>query len=329
MKVVKKEKELSQFERMCIETPQLLHEHDGAYGRRIRANLKEINLFEKLKFKAESEKKEVAPKSFLGNIIEKVFVEPFWFVKKLIVRVVDAVIVPVSEMGTASYTYLTKEDERNGTNKYLQIKNERGIIVCMAKVTVVKSMQACIKWKGSKADKAKQATTCITKAGTSTYVTVPPLTITGLLTLATNYLNSDSATEEATFTLLNNGMKALMRLFQAAADLSPSTSIAIIESGGFSVRAVTPRKQQPWAATNSPVLGTIDLTANGAGPRTLHDWWISYDGVTFERLEPTITAHTQVSGLASGISVYFLHQVINSNGAQGFDLPIKKIVGAE
>src|ERR1035441_7727783 len=81
MKVVKKEKELSQFERMCIETPQLLHEHDGAYGRRIRANLKEINLFEKLKFKAESEKKEVAPKSFLGNIIEKVFVEPFWFVK--------------------------------------------------------------------------------------------------------------------------------------------------------------------------------------------------------------------------------------------------------
>jgi len=118
-------------------------------------------------------------------------------------------------------------------------------------------------------------------------------------------------------------MIGLMFLFQTYANANSGSAELAIKSGGFDVRKVTPRKKQPWSAKNNPVAGIIDLTAGGGGGYTAHDWWISYNGSTFVRLTPTMAASCQVTGLASGITVYFMHQLITKDGPQGFDLVIK------
>ncbi|MEI6816502.1 MAG: hypothetical protein WCL14_07815, partial [Bacteroidota bacterium] len=67
-----------------------------------------------------------------------------------------------------------------------------------------------------------------------------------------------------------------------------------------------------------------DLTAKGTEKQGgFHDWHISFDGVSFDRMLPTTAAHTQITGLAGGIEVWFMHQEIDNRGPQGFDLIIQ------
>ena len=199
-----------------------------------------------------------------------------------------------------------------------------GQIVLMSLPVMQKKYIATIKWKGSKADKTKQAMDMFTMMATTTYVTVPPATVTSARTLATNYGNSGSGNEESTFTLLNNAMQAIMFLYQTYGNSNPGTAEVGIKSGGFTVKTITPRGKQPWNAFNSVVQGTIDLTAKGTEKQGgFHDWHISFDGVSFDRMLPTTKASTQVTGLAGGIEVWFMHQIITKDGPQGFDLIIQ------
>ncbi len=197
-----------------------------------------------------------------------------------------------------------------------------GQIILFSMPTMQRKYIAVFKWKGSKADKTKQAKDALALAAVSTYVSVPGATITALGLLATAYGNSEAGGEQAAWTALNNGMEGLKFLFQSYANENFATAQLGIESGGFSCKKVTPRKQQPWAVKNNPVGGILDLTAAGAKGE-IHDWWISYNGITFVRLDPTKQAHTQVTGLAANIEVYFMHQIITSNGPQGFDAVLK------
>jgi hypothetical protein len=206
--------------------------------------------------------------------------------------------------------------------KGVDMTHFNGMIILAELPVMQRKYIAVFKWKGSKADKTKQAKDALALAAVSTYVSVPSGTITALGLLATAYGDSTPAGEQAAWTALNNGMEGLKFLFQSYANANPTTAQLGIESGGFSCKKVTPRKQQPWAVKNNPVGGILDLTAAGA-KGGFHDWWISYNGITFVRLDPTMKAHTQVTGLASGIEVYFMHQVITSNGPQGFDAVLK------
>jgi len=257
-------------------------------------------------------------------MIEKVIVEPFQFVVNKINKLVEVINMPTFQEGNLTVCYPSMEDEKAGTNPFYILRDANGLIVLFAKVVMQKKFIATIKWKGSKADKAAKATEMINKQSTSGFVTVPPLTITGLRTLQSNYASSTPGTEEATFTALNNGLIAVMFLFQTYANNNFATASDGIKSGGFDVKAITARGKQPWSAVNSVVQGTIDLTANGVEIRGgFHEWLISYDGINYERMLPTTAAHTQVTGLAGGIEVWFMHQEIDNTGPRGFDLIIQ------
>jgi hypothetical protein len=121
-------------------------------------------------------------------------------------------------------------------------------------------------------------------------------------------------------------MQAMMYIFQKYANENPETANAAILSGGFTVKSITPRKAQKWSVKNNPVQGVLDLQAAGSGSYTCHTWWISFDGKIFEQFATTMDANVQVFGLASRMSVYFMHQVITKDGPQGFDLVIMKNV---
>src|ERR1039458_5838291 len=274
-----------------------------------------------------NERKNVSPKTIFGQIIEKVFVEPFQFVVNKINKLVVVLNMPTFQEGKLTVQYPSIEDEKAGTNPFYVLRDANGLIVLFAKVVMQKKYIATINWKGSKADKAAKAVTMIDLQAVSTFVSVPGGTITALRLLASNYGSSTSGTEESTFTALNNGLIAVMFLFQTYANNNYGTAEDGIKSGGFSCKAITARGKQPWSAVNSVVQGTIDLTAAGAGPgKNFHEWLVSYDGINFERMLPTTSAHTQVTGIAGGIEIWFMHQVINEKGPQGFDLVIQLTV---
>ncbi len=205
----------------------------------------------------------------------------------------------------------------------VDVRQFNGVIILHTMPIMIRKYIAVLNWKGSKADKAKQAHDILNIAATSTYLTVPPLTIAALRALADAYGNSSVGGEQTAWSNLNNGMLAMMYLFQNYGNANQSVAELAIKSGGFSVKKVTPRGKQPWSVANNPVGGVLDLTANGVRGNAFHDWWISYDGKTFTRLYPTTAAHTQVTGLASNIEVYFMHQIITKDGPQGFDSVLK------
>jgi hypothetical protein len=227
---------------------------------------------------------------------------------------------------TAEYSYFDRGLRRTLDRIGGAMLNEKGQIVLTVTVVTIKTLIAVMNLTGSKADIAKKANDIITASAASSLVTVPLATITILRGLATTYLGSTPGTEQAAWLALNNGMKGLMTLFQAAANGSPSTANAIILSGGFKVKRQTERKKQAWSVKNNPVVGVLDLLATGARGRVVHDWWVSLDGKVFTRLDPTVAANTQVSGYASGITLYFMHQLITKDGPQGFDAVLKIVV---
>src|ERR1017187_8902812 len=314
-----KGKELSQIQKMRLESPKLQGERPGAYDRRLWANYKATRLFEAEKLKALNEKMKRAPKNFLGKLVEKVFVEPFQFVEGIFNKILDAVFLQNFDANNSEIVYFDKEDERKGINGYIKITNENGVIVLFAKLLVIKKVIACLNLPTAKANKAKKFFDVITACGTATLVTTLPATITALLLLVPLYANSTPENEETTYNNLYNGVIALMANFQNYANANPSTAVAAIKSGGFDVRVVTPRKKQPLTAKNNVVQGVVDLTAGGGPARSCHEWKISYDGIIFNYHSTTIKANCQMSGFAGGIEVWFLHQLITEAGPQGFD----------
>ncbi len=227
------------------------------------------------------------------------------------------------------YLQLNRADRRRLCRKGNYSKDKNGIITLSVSVAMVRTLIAVMKLKGSKADITKQAEDLINKAKTSPFVSIPLVTIDALLALAELYGDSSVAAESEAWRELNNGLKAMMSLFQNFANYNPLEANEAILSGGFSVMKISPRKQQKWSAKNTPVEGILALKAAGSRVRSCHDWWISYNGATFSRLDPTTAAETLVTGLASGITVYFMHQLITKDGPQGFDLVLKKVVGAD
>jgi hypothetical protein len=123
-----------------------------------------------------------------------------------------------------------------------------------------------------------------------------------------------------------NGLNAMMSLFQEAADQAPETAIAIIESGAFKVKKVAIPQKHIFEGHNNAVSGVIDLTAQGGGPRSCHDWMYSSDGIIFVRMQPTVNAETHKSGLTPATYAWFTHELVTKNGPQGISQVIKILV---
>src|ERR1035438_3724395 len=161
------------------------------------------------------------------------------------------------------YCYLNDADRKNGNNQYVKITDGKGAIILFSRVVVVKKMIAVTNFKGSKADKAKQALDLINKAATATLVVVLPANIAALLLLVPLYANSLPGDEETTWNNLYNGIYAMKNLFQVYANANPTMAETAIKQGGFSVKKITPRDAQKWTAIPNAIQGTVDLTAAG------------------------------------------------------------------
>jgi hypothetical protein len=121
-------------------------------------------------------------------------------------------------------------------------------------------------------------------------------------------------------------MKSLMRMFQSAADADPENAIAIILSGAFRVKEVAIPQKHEFKVENSAVSGTVNLSAEGGGPQSCHDWMYSADNVVFDRMPPTVLAETHKDGLPVGQYAYFTHEIVTNEGQQGISQVIRIMV---
>ncbi len=181
-------------------------------------------------------------------------------------------------------------------------------------------MPAGVTERGAKAKEISDA------AAVSTYLTIPPAVITALNTLITAYNAAGPASRASAYNKMLKGLKSLMATFQTAADLNVDNAIALIKSAKFGVKTVAIRQKQKFSAKNGAESGVVDLTAQGGGAYTCHDWFHSNDGITFVRMAPTVAARTSMSGLTPEKYAYFTHELVTKKGGQGVSQIIRIIV---
>lgn len=199
-------------------------------------------------------------------------------------------------------------------------------LILTLNVVAVHAIIATLKMPNSISGRGKKAGEISAAAAVSTYLTIAPATITALNALISIYSKAATDARETAYRNLMNALKALMRTFQDAADLDVDTAEALIKSGGFGIKTIAIKQKGKFTATVGIDSGTVDLTAEGGGAYTCHDWMYSADGKVFVRMAPTVAANTQMTGLTPGQYAYFTHELVTKAGGQGVSQIIRIMV---
>jgi hypothetical protein len=157
------------------------------------------------------------------------------------------------------------------------------------------------------------------------YVTVPVATLTAAGTALTDFKSAPVSSRTSALRTLRNALKAIMSLFQVAADAAPANAETIILSGNFKVKIIALNQKQTFVVENGINPGMIHLEGEAGPPHTCHDWNYSPDGINFTRMPPTVAAHTDKIGLTPGQYAYFTHELVTKDGGQGVS-QIEKIM---
>ncbi len=232
---------------------------------------------------------------------------------------------PKVKMKKVIYLRNTKAN-RTLAEKHNAKKKVGYYIILLALPLPIHRVIAVLEMPAGNADRGVRAKDISVAAAVSTYVAVPPATITALNLLIANYNGATPATRTNLYRLLLNGLNSLMRTFQTAADADSANAIAIIESGAFRVKNVAIRQKQEFEVSNGLMSGEVDLIAAGGKSHTCHDWMYSADGTIFTRMAPTVNAETHKTGLTPGTYAYFTHELVTKDGGQGVSQIVKIIV---
>jgi hypothetical protein len=216
------------------------------------------------------------------------------------------------------------------SNRRLSARNLRknrpyGPVIILTTVTI-HTVTAVLDIPEGHLERGERADEILTKAASSTYVSVPPPDILAMRGRLNDYNAATPATRENRWRLVHNDLKELMSTFQNAANDTVADAVAIIESGGFKVKHQSIKQKQEFIAENNAVSGTVDLTAPGGPAHSCHDWKYSADGITWERMRPTVDSHTFKDGLTPKTDAYFTHELVTKDGPQGVSQVIKIIV---
>ena len=113
----------------------------------------------------------------------------------------------------------------------------------------------------------------------------------------------------AAYLTLKVDLVLILTMVQNKANANETIAEAIIGSVGFFVRSYGGKQKKQNAAFNTEVLGTVTLTADGAGH---HEWQMSKAQVNFTNLPATTGAQTQVHGLNTGDVWYFRSRKVST-----------------
>jgi hypothetical protein len=97
------------------------------------------------------------------------------------------------------------------------------------------------------------------------YVTVPVATLTAASTALADFQSAPVSSRSSALRTLRNALKAIMSLFQVAADAAPANAETIILSGNFKVKIIALNQKQTFVVENGINPGMIHLEGE-AGP---------------------------------------------------------------
>ena len=124
-----------------------------------------------------------------------------------------------------------------------------------------------------------------------------------------NHVAGAVGLRNAAYQTIKADLQLILAMVQGKANANLAIAEAIIGSVGFFVRNGNGKQKKQNAAFNTQILGTVTLTADGAGH---HEWQMSKDMVTITSLPATTTSETHVSGLNTGDVWYFRNHKVNS-----------------
>ncbi|MHB8260922.1 MAG: hypothetical protein ACYDCN_03885 [Bacteroidia bacterium] len=189
--------------------------------------------------------------------------------------------------------------------------------------SIIKLLIAVIKMPGKIGDRIIRLQGMVAKLTNNTYF--PTGWIAGTLTQAQFALDVNAyitqvanvknrvagavGLRNAAWTTLKVDLALILSMVQNKANANETIAEAIIGSVGFFVRSYGGKQKKQNAAFNTEVLGTVTITADGAGH---HEWQMSKDQVNFINLPATTTAQTQVHGLNTGDVWYFRSRKVST-----------------
>ena len=112
---------------------------------------------------------------------------------------------------------------------------------------------------------------------------------------------------------VESALLALMAVAQAAGNASPSTAIAIIESGSFFVKTARSKKDTIFSVSNTNTSGTMKMGAAGAERAAFHIWETSVDGIVWNELGQTHKAKATYAGFTPVSKIWVRHRT-DTNG---------------
>jgi len=184
-------------------------------------------------------------------------------------------------------------------------------------ITAILKMPISYKLKGDRARAIINACTG------NLLIVIPAITITAYLALLAAFVTAQTNMATGTRGLrpirdnawkaVENALGALMAVAQAAGNASPSTAIAIIESGAFYVKTARSKKETIFTVSNSNTSGTLNMSAAGAPINALHVWQQSLDGITWTNLGSTHKAKASYPGFTPVSKVWLRHRT-DTNG---------------
>lgn len=192
-------------------------------------------------------------------------------------------------------------------------------IMLMSMTPGIHTTTAVLDLPRGNADRGVEAGKIITKCTDNPFVPISDPEIADAITHWKAYNDATTSNRKARWRVVSNDLKGFMGKFQEAANLDPENAVEIIESGGFKVKKIAVPQNHKFEAKNSAISGRVDLTAEGGGAHTAHDWWFSADNVVWVRMTPTINANTFMLDLEAGKLAYFNHQLITKEGEGGLE----------
>ena len=182
---------------------------------------------------------------------------------------------------------------------------------------------AIMKMPGSYKLRGDRARAIINACSGNLLIVILPATIIAYLALLAAFVTAQTNMATGTKGLrpirdnawkaVENALNALMAVAQAAGNASPSTAIAIIESGSFFVKTARSKKDTIFSVSNSNTSGTMFMKAAGAEIISFHVWEKSIDGINWVELGQTHKAKASYPGFTPLTKVWFRHRT-DTNG---------------
>jgi hypothetical protein len=136
------------------------------------------------------------------------------------------------------------------------------------------------------------------------------------------------AARNAKLLAVQSDLNTLRSYVQRIADAHPgAAAAAIVESAGMSVKRSSGHGKPDFEVKRGPVSGSVHLFARAARTRASYDWAYGADESLWTRIDSTVRADAEVSGLAPGTRYFFRVRSVTKEGVGNWSQVLSLIVG--